>query len=232
MQTHNKNIQFRRKRKKRSIMGYIYLFTFVFIAALAGLSYLVKSYSPDVDVAIGNNEALTLSESDMEVEIKSVDERLKWIQMEDEMPSVAIRGSKNPPDNTLKQKNQKTLSIDIADEPIYKKEEKIPKPHISEISDIPTAAPGRFRSPEKVPVIPAPVPSLTKVYLGSYSSVDEAISVQQKIASDIPEAMPFIKSINGSYIVQLGSFSNKSIADNFIIKVREKGYSPKVLSEN
>lgn len=234
MQTENSKVQIkRRRRKKKSIMGYVYLFTFVFIAALLGLSYLVKSYSPDVDVAIGNNESMPLSESDMEVEIKSVDERLKWIQMEDEMPSVAIREAVESTEKAIKEKKEKNfVEPKIEAEPIFKKEEKIPKPSISEIVSLPVAEPVDFRSSVKTPVIPAPVPSLTKVYLGSFSSVDEAMNIQQKIAGDIPDAMPFIKSYNGAYIVQLGSFSNKNVADTFIMKVREKGYSPKVLYEN
>ena len=82
-----------KKQKRRYNVLYFYLFAIVFILALSGFSYIVKSYSPDIDVTIGNNDSLTLSDSDMDVEIKSVDERLKWIQMEDEMPTVALRDS-------------------------------------------------------------------------------------------------------------------------------------------
>ena len=42
----------KRKRRKHNYL-YFYLFAFVFLIALAGFSYLVKSYSPDIDVAIG-----------------------------------------------------------------------------------------------------------------------------------------------------------------------------------
>ena len=58
------------------------------------------------------------------------------------------------------------------------------------------------------------------------------MAVQQKIATDIPDSMPFIKSVNGSYIVQLGSFSNSDIAQSFIQRVRDKGYAPKILTNN
>ena len=68
--------------------------------------------------------------------------------------------------------------------------------------------------------------------MGSFSTVDEAMSMQQKIATDIPDSMPFIKSMNGSYIVQLGSFSNPDLAQTFIQRVREKGYNPKIVTNN
>lgn len=83
MQQEKKTTPIRKKKKKRTGLRYLILFTLVFISALFGLSYIVKSYSPDVDVAIGNNEALTLSEEDIDVEMRTIDERLKWIQLED-----------------------------------------------------------------------------------------------------------------------------------------------------
>ena len=253
MRTENKQIQLRRKRRRKNkgIMGYFCLFISVFAIALFGLSFFVKSYSPDVDVSIGNNDSLTLSETDMNVEIKSVDERLKWIQMEDEMPSVAIREAKESTEKIVKEKNEKKNSVVVNEsvtnkiidlptnqEPIFKKEEVIPKPQMSDlitqavpqVKEVPSPQVSDFRT--SVPVIPAPIPSLTKVYLGAFSTVDEAMSVQQKIATDIPESMPFIKSKDGSYIVQLGSFSNKAVADAFILKVKEKGYNPKTINQN
>ena len=81
MQVENKPVKLKRKRRKNSFMGYIYLFIFVFVLALAGLSYIVKSYSPEVDVTLGNIETEPLTQADMGMEVKSVDERLKWIQM-------------------------------------------------------------------------------------------------------------------------------------------------------
>lgn len=252
MQTEDKPIQIRRKRKRKNkgFLGYFYLFIFVFVVALFGLSFFVKSYSPDVDVSIGNSETLTLSESEMDVEVKSVDERLKWIQMEDEMPSVAIREAKESTEKAIKEKNVKKDSVIVDDEvvkrvielpkneePIFKKEEVVPKPQMSDlitqaVTQQPAPVPQVSDFRTSVPVIPAPIPSLTKVYLGSFSTVDEAMAMQQKIATDIPESMPFIKSQNGSYIVQLGSFSNKSVADAFILKVKEKGYNPKIINQN
>ena len=243
MQVENKPVKLKRKRRKNSFMGYFYLFLFVFVLALAGLSYLVKSYSPEVDVTLGNIESEPISQADMGMEVKSVDERLKWIQMEDEMPSVAIREAKESTEEAIKAKTKKIIEPEVNEEPIFKKEEKIPQPSLSEIASNITPEIADFRTASnpnqvvplpvnKTPVIPAPIPTLTKVYLGSYTTVDEAMAVQQKIATDIPDSMPFIKSVNGSYIVQLGSFSNSDIAQSFIQRVRDKGYAPKILTNN
>ncbi len=208
-----------KKRKKKRNFGYFYLFVFVFFAVLVGLSYILKSYSPDIDVAIGNNEALTLSESEMDVEIKSIDERLKWIQMEDEMPTVAKRNTDENNDE-----NKKNIEND--------EEKKIMKPPIPIVEDIQLQKTD-FRSiSPAMPVIPLPEKPnvITKVYLGSYSSLEEAMAIQSKVSTDEPSIEPFIKAIKDTYIVQLGSFSDKDKANALIEKLKEKGYTPKIIS--
>ena len=217
----NKNPIKRKKRKNKKSFGYLYLFAFVFFVVLIGLSYILKSYSPDIDVAIGNNEALTLSESEMGVEIKSIDERLKWIQMEDEMPSVAKR------DNEEKQEEKTDVTED-------RSVEKAEKPPIPSIEDIKNQRPDFRNISPATPVIPLPERpvTITKVYLGSYSSLEEAMIIQNKISNEEPELEPFIKAIRDTYIVQLGSFADKEKATALIIKLKEKGYNPKIISEN
>lgn len=237
----------KKNKKKKVSFLYLYLFAFVFLIALAGFSYLVKSYSPDIDVTIGNNDSLTLSESDMDIDIKSVDERLKWIQMEDEMPTVAIRN----PENQEKPMNldfQHSIEDDLTQS--YESKKVIPSPPTPTIKDIqvtrpdfrtiannvtktPAVSKGPIPLPSK-PVSSAPVPSstITKVYLGKYSSIDEATAVQQSINSRDPSIQPFVKSMDGQYIVQLGSFSDKEKAVSLVLKLRDIGYFPKILTTN
>jgi len=227
------NIPIRKKRKKsKKSFGYLYLFAFVFLGALAGLSYIVKSYSPDIDVAIGNNEALTLSDSDMEVEIKSVDERLKWIQMEDEMPTVALRDTEN---NSKKDKDKSLKEEDKIDKQNPDEVKKEKKPPVPAFSEIPVKKPDfrtSYSAKNMSNVIPSPVPSVTKVYLGNYASIEEAMAVQSKISSEEPDLNPFIKAIRDKYVVQLGSFSDPEKASALVVKLRQRGYSPKINHEN
>ena len=105
MQEKEAKLKRKKRKRKKSSLGYLLLFTFVFLTALWGLSYAVKSLSPNVDIEIGNNEALTDAAIENDAEIKTVDERLKWIQMEDEMPSVAVRN--NPEDEELEKIDSK-----------------------------------------------------------------------------------------------------------------------------
>ncbi len=222
----------RKKRKKGNIFGYIILFAFVFILALYALSYIVKSYSPNVDVTLGNDETLALSEEDMDVEIKPIDERLKWIQMEDDLPSVSVRvpqklesENNSTQKETIKDSKKKTAPIPSEEDlknakidfkfkydenkskPIYSNNEKNEKPEISEKN------------------------TLTKIYLGHYATIEDAMNAEQKVSKDITEVIPFIKNENGKYIVQIGSFSDKEKANALVKKMKLKGYNPKIINQ-
>lgn len=233
----------RKKRRKKSFLGYLLLFLIVFISCLVGFSHFVKSYSPDVDVSIGNVEEMTLSESDMDFEIKSIDERLRWIKMEDEMPSVAVRTTEeNEARNKQieKQKEKKAKKskkskmeeeIETAKVDVLRNDYRKSSPAKIELSDV-LKDKVDFRKQEVKPIVPLPTPSMTKVYLGYYSSLEEAMSVQEKIAGDFPEIAPFLKNVGGSYMVQLSSFSKPETANLFVERVRTKGYNPKVMKTN
>lgn len=235
MESNKKNspVKPAKKRKKKKInFGYLYLFTFVFLAAFFGLSYIVKSYAPDTDVSIGNNDSLTLNDSDMDVEIKTVDERLKWIQMEDEMPSVAVRENEKQNEFTY----EETGFDDTKDEPLTTNEQDkkdkniIPRPNIN---DIEKQRPD-FRTSSVSEVIPkpqAPDTTVAKVFLGKYSTVEEAMKIQEAISSTEPDIIPFIKAVNDYYIVQLGSFSDKEKAHALVTRMQTKGYNPEIINE-
>ncbi len=228
------------KKRKSDFFSYLYLFAFVFLGALWGLSYIIKSYSPEIDVTIGNNEAFTLNDSDIDMEIRTIDERLKWIQMEDDLPSVSVRtadkAEKEKEKRQIKQdKNDKEIIIkenDIKDTRKKIKEEldiKLPMPDIAEIKSI---TKNEFKKIPAKEVIPIPKPVITKVYLGNYVSLEEAVAVQNKISAIEPELSPFVKSVKGHYIVQLGSFSDSSRAGALAEKLTAKGYYPKINYEN
>ena len=246
------NVQSKKKsvKKKKSKYNYLYfyLFVFVFVAALAGFSYLVKSYSPNIDVTIGNNESLTLSESDMDVEIKSVDERLKWIQMEDEMPTVALRDSEKQ-ENPLNVEFYASQQAENIEQELRKQEaskKSVVPPPMPTMSDIQKVKPD-FRmanvSPmsaqsssgviplpikQQTPTVPMPTKSITRVFLSGFSSLEEAMAIQQEINSRDSSISPFIKVVNDSYIVQIGSFSDKEKALVLQQKIKDMGYSPQI----
>lgn len=216
----------RKRRRRKNALGYLLLFVFVFFLALFGLSYLVKSFSPDVDVAIGNSESLTLNNADSDSEIKTIDERLKWIQMEDELPSVSIKPSKEnikPNDkSTIKEQTQEPKK-----EESKKEQQKSDKIKLSESKKEHLD----FRLPKNITVAEpqGQKPKTSKVYIGKYNSIEDAIKIQHKISLEESDIIPFIKNINGQYVVQIGSFSDSNRATTLVNKMKTKGYPASVV---
>lgn len=232
-----KNLQLKYKIKR--FIGYVILFFVVFTIALNTMSFLVTSYSPDIDVAIESNEDLTLNDYDSGIEIKAIDERLKWIQQEDEMPSVALRTSNADAeleeiDSALKRQMAREKREQEREEQKRLKEEEhnISKMLADDMSKIKKD----FKEPSENIIVQTPVPTvtneMTKVYIGTYKTIEEAIDEQEKVSLEVPDSAPFIKSVNGSYIVQIGSFSNKETANNLVKVLTDKGYKARIMTNN
>ena len=234
----------KRKRKNKSLVKYIILFFCVFALCVVLFLSGIKSYTPVADVDIGNNESMTMNEDDLDFEIKSVDERLRWIQMEDDLPTVAVRNSKADteikrytPDTTTKleieDEDEKPMVKQVIPTPIVNKlaEQKpsIPKPTINDVAPAPKTDFRTAQLPKQVIPLPTQPQSYTKVYLGNYYSLEEAMAVQKRINIEFPETSAFIKATNDYYLVQLGSFADRTKANSFIMQLREKGYNPKTL---
>lgn len=228
----------KRKRKKKSILNYLLLFICIFSIFVFIFLSGIKSYTPTADVTIGNNELSSTNDNDVDFEIKSVDERLKWIQMEDDLPTVAIRESKTDEEidnytiNTQDKEEKETVKQVVKPPQKEKKDEqqkiKAPKPSIKEITNEKTDV-KIAKAPTPVVPLPTKPQTNTKVYLGNYSSLEDAMIIQKKVNQDFPNTSAFIKATNDYYMVQLGSFSDKEKANSFIIELKEKGYNPKTL---
>lgn len=218
----------RKKRRNKSGLRYILLFALVFLFALWGLSYLVQSFSPDVDVTIGNNEALILDETDSE--IKTVDERLKWIQMEDELPTVSVKMQRDEikrPENFMPVKKEISQKKKKQEEPEIQKKKQTKTELVRQKLDFRLK---KVEDTERTTKVQNKENKISKVYIGKYSSIEEAIKMQNKIAADAPDTTPFIKSINGMYVIQIGSFSDKDKAISLVTTMHAKGYNARVIS--
>ena len=89
------------------------LFITTFLISLIVITYFIKSMSPDVDVEIAGEhiEAENATESDIK---QAIDDRLRWIQMEDNMPGVSKREDGTDDENieeTPQKEQQKVAEI-------------------------------------------------------------------------------------------------------------------------
>ena len=72
---------------------------------------------------------------------------------------------------------------------------------------------------------------MTKVYVGKYADFEQAALVQDALVKSSLVSAPFIKNLNGYYVVQVGSFSNMEAAQNVAELLISNGYSAKMVLE-
>ncbi len=226
-----KNNSLQNAKNKRTL--YLFFATFFFSMFLVG--FIIKALSPSVDVEIGDevetNQDSGESTSSDQSAGGNVDNRLKWIQFEDNMPGVSKRLDANVPgaeEPTLENKNNNaniqqnpdnslTQQIKDSKQNQYKVQKlEPPLPSSSEV-----ARNAGTQSQIRV----------SKVYVGYYTSIDQAISVQNKLIDSDLNVSPFVKEVNGYYVVQVGSFANRQKAQQLHGEVSAMGLPAKIVSE-
>ena len=69
-----------------------------------------------------------------------------------------------------------------------------------------------------------------KVVVGDFSTIEAAQSEREKIKSQF-SAAPFIKTINGRYTLQVGSFKAHATAEALVASLKQQGYSARIIEE-
>ncbi|MBQ2645077.1 SPOR domain-containing protein [bacterium] len=216
----------------------ILLFSITFVATLFLVSAMFKNFSPPVDVNIGGQDFVAENDTD-DFPQKDIDDRLKWIQFEDNMSESPVVNEVQQNDSTEKtikktfnnvnikndtdkeinnDKNLKTqyIRLETSEPPIPVKYTP-PTPSVSEIKN----------SAQK----PALANKMTKVYVGYYSSIEQANKVKNDITNSISGYQPYVKQINNNYIVQIASFSDREKAVYLKLELSDKGYPARLLTE-
>lgn len=233
----NKNLQ--KAKNKRTV--YMFFATFFFSMFIVG--FVIKALSPKVDVEIGDDvQSSQETATDEQTPAAGVDNRLKWIQFEDNMPGA----SKKFVDSSTTQATGTDASVKSLDQKIneFRNGDKADMQQ----SQMQTQQQQMASQTQKTQRYSAPKPSSaevarsvnnsshsstrpTKVYIGYYTSVDQAISVQNKLIDSDLNASPFVKEVNGYYVVQVGSYSNRAKAQSLYSQVSGMGLPAKMVSD-
>ncbi len=215
------------KNSKKMRQGFV-LFTITFLLTLVAVTYVIKNYSPNVDVEIGgeNESQVAYDEEDGIEPKKAVDDRLKWIQLEDNMPGVSKRDGeeeiKYEETDTQKERTKEEKRSEQKEEmkEITLQTEEAP---ISENTD-------RVKTP-----IQAQNPSqpfkMAKIYVGSYSNIEQAIQAQNRLMETNLTVSPFVKEVNGMYVLQVGSYANINKAEALVRDINAAGFSATLVQE-
>ena len=215
------------------------LFIVTFLVSLIVITYFIKSMSPDVDVEIGGEDTQSTpveesSESDVK---KAIDDRLRWIQMEDNMPGVSKREDGTTGGDVEYESSDKDKSRNLNENADKQKEEN--KQNSSEL------APVEYVNPQQhQPALQPPIPSepnasqpaaepfkMSKVYVGSYPTIEQAIQAQNKLMNTSISVSPFVKEVNGTYVLQAGSYANAGKAETVSREINSLGFHARVVKE-
>lgn len=194
------------------------LFWVTFLVSLIIITYFIKSMSPNVDVEIGTKYTKT-EQNESESDVKqAIDDRLRWIQMEDNMPGVSKREDGI---NTSEEKEESVTA--------NKKEQMLDA--IEYINPKPIKlSPPTPTTPKQTTSNQDPF-KMTKVYVGSYTTIEQAIQAQNKLMTLTTSVSPFVKEIDGKYVLQAGSFANPTKAESIAKEINTLGFSTKIVKE-
>lgn len=219
----------------------IALFVVTFLVSLIVITYFIKSMSPDVDVEIGGGEEQSVEQEGTESDVKQpIDDRLRWIQMEDNMPGVSKREDGQTDE----------IEYTTSDSKKENKEEKVKESE--QLQDETTTgqnmlAPIEYEpqqpvkteqaAPIKPPTPPTPASpkgeefKMSKVFVGSYPTIEQAIQAQNKLMNTNISVSPFVKEVNGSYVLQAGSYANAHKAEAVANEISAAGFPARVVKE-
>lgn len=195
---------YKKYMKKDAAKDYSLLKIFVlsFFGMLLVFTFLIKSFSPSVDVSIGDYK----QEADIEGEESAkngIDSRLAFLQDEDRGKNFADIMRNAEDEKTQDNKTDTNLSQTSA-----------PVDDVSEALKTPAAEP------------------IYKVYIGSYTSAEQA-----KVAKDIIQETganlnPIVKCIgSNNYTLQVGLFKNKNSAETLLNTVQQNHLPGRIVQE-
>ena len=235
--------EYKKRLTKRPFQSLILFVSAFFILLLAFLG-MAKVMSPDVDIAIGDEPEITYEEEGI---IRgNVDNRLKQIQEEDnsvggedsvfspELDEKVKIPEKRPQTEPLQEQEETPIILEkpeqntmpVKEEPIEQQKEqtKVPAPQVQEQPQ---------PSAQQVPQAPVPAQStkVYKVYVGSYSSAEQAEVAKGIISEANIGVSAFVKNLNGSYTLQAGSYSSADKAQAAANELLRNNFPARVVAE-
>ena len=204
----------------------VLLFFTTFVFGIIAVSFFLKELSPNMDLDIGENPIASMNQRDdgeEDYSIRSqVDRRLKMIQNDDEMPGVSEKNidedGYEKPEDIVKRLREKVdnKSDNNEDEITLQKNE----------TDSHTIEPVKVQIQDAIPQS-----SISKIYIGQYSSMEKAVEMQEAVVNADLGVNPVIRLVNGYYTIQAGAFSNPESAKSLANQLIDAGFAAKIVKE-
>ena len=174
------------------------LFAISFFGMLLVFTFLIKSFSPSVDVSIGDYKQEESFDNSEEIK-KIVDERLAMIQEEDQ--------GLNFSEIMQKQEEKENKKISSIDEKNYVN---------TGVED----------------ALSQKVEPVYKVFIGSYTSAEQAKVAKDIISESGSSLSPIVKCLgSNNYTLQVGIFKNKASADALLTTIQQSHLPGRIVQE-
>jgi len=194
-------------------MAYLFVITFVVVVFLVSL--FLKCVSPNTDLDIGENSS-QIEQSDNDVN-SHIDQRLRMIQNDDDMPGVSGKnGLETPEELANRLKNDNEVS--------QKEQEKADKKALDAANEH-KIEPVQLETQDPA----TQTPTYSKIYIGQYTSMQDAVAMQSMVMNSGLVDAPQIKSVNGYYTIQAGVFQNYESAKALANKLNNAGFAAKIV---
>jgi len=182
----------------------VQLFVMSFFVMLLIFTVLIKSFSPSVDVSIGDYK----QEPDVEENIVNVDDRLAAIQDEDQGRNFADLMKRA---EDIQPEPQNTINAEPA---VTQKPVSVQKNEVQSASN-PKAD------------------SVYKVFIGTYTSAEQAKVAKDIIQESSLNLNPIVKCIgSNNYTLQVGIFKNKSGAESLLTSIKQSHLPGRIVQED
>ena len=196
-----------KKYMKKSAQDKDYSLVRLFIASFFGMllifTILIKSFSPSVDVSIGDYK----QDTDIEETMVNVDDRLAAIRDEDQGRNFADLMKK---------------AEDVQLEQIESNADKFDSEAVPPKREAPVA-----------PVQKADSDVIYKVFIGTYTSAEQAKVAKDIIQESSTNLNPIVKCIgSNNYTLQVGIFKNKSGAEALLAVIKQNHMPGRIVQED
>lgn len=195
--------KYMKKDMRRNDYSLIQLFILSFFGMLLLFTILIKSFSPSVDVSIGEYK----QEPDIDEKIVNVDDRLAAIQDEDQGKNFADLMKKAEDNEEYKlDNNSDSRSLD---------------------------KPVKESQAEEVVTLNTNSEPVYKVFIGNYTSAEQAKVAKEIIQETSLNLNPIVKCIgSNSYTLQVGIFKNKKGAETLLTTIKQNHMPGRIVQED
>lgn len=228
------NLKKYKKQKDVTAQNVLTVFTTTFLIMLVFFIGAARHMTPSVDVSIGESSAVDAKESGLGVK-GFIDNRLKAIQSED-ASAIAKRLEEKTKSAFDEDDENDYFSEDLEEKvriPVKKVKQEVTKLKDTTEEKVTVKIVKPTTIPQPKPTVQTTVtqtiPTSIKVVVGSYSSIDQAKLAQTILQESSLGITSFIKNINGSYTLQVGSFTSEDKAQSLANELLRNNFPARII---